>query len=79
MEDIFIDADPEYRVSLARQIQKEGLSESLGEAFGLIDSGRSVRGGVYYEDGDDKYPVYCELDDDLIEINATFVEVPFVF
>lgn len=77
-EHIYFESDPAYKKSLATQIQREGLSYSLGEAFQLIDQGWVSKAGLYYEDGDESFPVYCENDDSLIEYDVTFVEVPVV-
>ena len=78
-EHIYLDSDDSYKKSLAKQVRLEGLTDSLGEAFKLIDLGWVSKGGYYFEDGDERYPVYCELDDDLYDWDATFVEVPVVF
>jgi hypothetical protein len=77
-EHIYIDSDPEYKKSLAKIIQREGISYSLGEAFKLIEDGFVTSAGYYFEDGDELYPVYCDNDDPNVEWDATFVEVPFV-
>lgn len=78
-EHIYLEDDELAKKALAKQIQLEGLAYSLGEAFKLLDSGHSFRAGYYYEDGDDLYPIFCENDDDQIDYDATFVEVPYVF
>ena len=78
-EHIYFDSDEGYKKSLANQIRLEGLTDSLGEAFKLISIGVISRGGYYFEDEDERCPVYCELDDDLYIWDATFVEVPVVF
>lgn len=77
-EHIYFESDDEYKTSLAKQIQLEGLSYSLGEAYKMIDKGHVTRAGYYYEDEDGRYPVYCDNDDPDIDYDATFVEVPYV-
>ena len=77
-EHVYFDADEEYRKSLAKQLQLEGISETLGDAYKMIESGHLTRAGYYYEDEDSIYPIYCELDDPNIDYDATFVEVPSV-
>ena len=77
-EHIYFESDPEYKKSLATQIQREGLSYSLGESFRLIDQGEISKGAIYYEDGNEAFPVYCEVDDPEADWDATFVEVPIV-
>lgn len=77
-EHIYFDSDEEYKTSLARQLQVEGVSETLGQAYKMIDSGHLTRAGYYYEDEDARYPVYCDNDDPSIDYDATFVEVPSV-
>ena len=76
-EHIYLDQDEIAKKALARQIQLEGLAYSLGEAFKLISDGWISRGGYYFEDDDERYPVYSD-DDALVEWDATFVEVPVV-
>lgn len=78
-EHIYLESDNIAKKALAKQIRIEGLADSLGGAFKLIDDGWTSKGGYYFEDGDERYPVYCELDDELYDWDATFVEVPFVF
>jgi hypothetical protein len=77
-EHIYLDEDVVAKKSLARQIQLEGLSYSLGESLRLIEDSWVTKAGYYFEDGDEDYPVYCEIDDLDIEWDATFVEVPVV-
>ena len=77
-EHIYLDQDEIAKKALARQIQLEGLAYSLGEAFKLINDSWISKAGYYFEDSDELYPVYCELDDELYDWDATFVEVPVV-
>lgn len=77
-EHLYLDTDEVAKKSLARQLQREGLVESLGEAYTMINSGIETRAGYYYEDGDELFPVYAEYDDIELEYDATFVEVPYV-
>tara|TARA_B110000503_G_scaffold99511_2_gene148870 strand:- start:7491 stop:7829 length:339 start_codon:yes stop_codon:yes gene_type:complete len=77
-EHVYFETDESYRRALATQIQREGLSYSLGEAFKLIEQGWLSRAGFYYEDEDEAFPVYCEIADEDAELDATFVEVPIV-
>lgn len=78
-EHIYFDQDPEYKKSLAKQIRLEGLAYSLGSAFNLIDDGWISRAGYYFDGGDERYPIYCEIEDESCEWDATFVEVPVVY
>ena len=77
-EHIYLDQDEIAKKALAKQLRLEGVADSLGEAFRLIDLGWVSKGGYYFEDDDERFPVYCELDDELYDWDATFVEVPFV-
>jgi len=77
-EHIYLDQDNDAKKALAKQIRLEGVTDSLGEAFKLIDQGWTTKAGYYFEDEDEMYPVYCEIDDPDIYWDATFVEVPFV-
>ena len=77
-EHIYLDSDDVARKSLARQIQREGLVETLSEAFALIDSGVETRAGYYYEDGDELFQTYADYEDVELEYDATFIEVPYV-
>lgn len=78
-EHVYMDQDEAYKSSLARQIQREGISYSLGESYKLIDESLISKAGYYFEDGDQSFPIYCEDDDPNYEWDATFVEVPFVY
>lgn len=77
-EHIYLDEDKEAKTSLARQLQREGIVSSLGEGYRLLDMSWVSRGGFYYDDGDERFPIYCEDDDPLYDWDATFVEVPYV-
>ena len=77
-EHVYLDSDDMTKKALARQLQREGLTYSLGESFKLIDEGWITRAGYYFEDGDELYPVYCDNDDPDAEWDATFLEVPIV-
>lgn len=77
-EHIYFDSDEAYKKSLANQIRLEGLTESLGEAYKFIEDSWVTKSGYYFEDGDDKFPVYCEEDDPALYYDATFVEVAHV-
>jgi hypothetical protein len=78
-EHVYMDDHESYTRSLARQIQREGISYSLAEAYKLIEQGYVTKAGYYFEDGDESFPVYCEDEDPNWEWDATFVEVPFVY
>jgi hypothetical protein len=78
-EHIFFDSDAEYKSSLARAIQLEGISYSLGEAFKLIDEGQISTAGYKVSQDDPNLYVYCENDDPELYYDATFIEVPFVY
>lgn len=71
--------DSTARANLARQLQREGVAESLGDGYRLIEESTEVQGGYYYEDGDESCLVFCESDDPMLDIDATFIEVPYVF
>lgn len=78
-EHVDIDDDEVARKALARQILQEGVSETLGDAFRLIDISLVSLGGYRYEEYDEStFPLYCELDDPDLDYDATFVEVPYV-
>jgi hypothetical protein len=77
-EHIYIDDDAYARRALAKALLQEGISFSTPHSFRLIDSAWSSRAGYRYEDGDERYPVYCENDDPLLDYDATFVEVAYV-
>jgi hypothetical protein len=78
-EHLYLDEDNVAKKSLAKQLQLEGIVDSLSEGFKLIDSGNLSRAGYFYEDGEDLYPTYCDNDDSNLDYDATFVEVPYVF
>jgi hypothetical protein len=74
-----LDEDQELRNDLARSIQREGICSSLGEAYSLINSASVHIAGYYEEDPDSDLPVYCDLEDESYDWDATYVEVPYVF
>lgn len=76
---VYLDLDADYKKDLAKQIRLEGLTDSLSEAFRSIDDGYVSHGGYYFSDEESRFPIYCDLDDDLYDWDATFVEVPFVY
>lgn len=78
-EHVYMDQDDSYRTSLARQIQREGISYSLGESYSLIDQAFVSKAGYYFEEGNESFPVYCETEDPECDRDATFVEIPFVY
>ena len=78
-EQIYFDSDDEYKKTLARAIQVEGISSTLGEAFRLIEQGQISRAGYKISEEDPNLYVYCENDDTELDYDATFVEVPFVY
>lgn len=74
-----LDSDQDLRNALARAIQREGLCSSLGEAYKLIADSSVHLAGYFEEDSEADLPVYCELDDENYDWDATYVEVPYVF
>lgn len=78
-EHIYLDSDDIARKSLAKQLQREGVVDSLSESYKLIDISWASRAGFYYEDGDDRFPIYCDESDENYEWDATFIEVPYAF
>lgn len=76
-EHIYLDADEIAKKSLAREIQREGIVSSLFEAYRLIEISSISRAGFYYEDGDDRFPIYCDESNENYEWDATYVEVPY--
>ncbi len=77
-EHIYLEDDDVAKRSLATAILQEGVSESIGESYRLIDSANVIRAGYCYEDGDDRFPIYCDDEDPLLDYDATFVEVAYV-
>jgi hypothetical protein len=77
-EHIYLDSDDVAKRSLAVQLQREGLVDSLGEAFKLVASSLETRGGYFYEDNDEIFPVFCDDSDPNLDYDATFIEVPYV-
>jgi hypothetical protein len=79
-EHLVLDDDDVAKRSLAKQIQQEGISYSLGEAFSLIDTSSCTTAGYRYEDDDESnLPIYCDNDDPLLDYDATFVEISYVY
>lgn len=78
-EHVYLDNDPESRRALARAIQQEGITYSLGESYKLIEDSVVELAGYWYPEDEDRFPTYCSLDDDNYDWDATFVEVPYVF
>lgn len=78
-EHLYLDTDDIAKRALAMQIQREGIVDSLGAAFKLISEGVETRGGYFYEDNDELFPVFCEDSDLNLDYDATFIEVPYVF
>jgi hypothetical protein len=78
-EHTYLDNDDTAKRSLATQLQREGIVESLGQAFKLILDSIEVRGGYFYEDNDELFPIFCEYEDPNLDYDATFIEVPYVF
>lgn len=77
-EHIYLDSDDIAKKSLARQLQREGIATSLFDGYNLINLAWVSRAGYYYDDGDERFPIYCEESDPNYEWDATFVEVPYV-
>jgi hypothetical protein len=74
-----LDTDEVARLSLARQMLQEGISDSLGEAFKYINDSSISTAGYRYEEYDETTPpLYCDSDDPDLDYDATFVEVPYV-
>lgn len=78
-EHIDLDFDPLAKKSLAKSLQQEGITYSLGESYKLIEDAIIEKAGYWYPDDDDRFPTYCSMDDDNYDWDATFVEVPYVF
>jgi hypothetical protein len=74
-----LDLDQELRKDLAVAIQREGICSSLGESFRMIDESSITLGGYYADDSEFDLPIYCDLEDDSYDWDATYVEVPYVF
>jgi hypothetical protein len=78
-EHLSLDDDDLARQSLAKQLQQEGLVFSLSEAFNLINQSTPLLAGYRYENDDDTdIPIYCDNEDEDLDYDATFVEVPYV-
>ncbi len=77
-EHIYLDDDALARRSLVEALLREGISTSMGQGHGLIDSANISRAGYRYDDGDDIVPIYCDNDDPDLDYDATFVEVAYV-
>lgn len=77
-EQLYLDEDAGAKRSLATAILREGVSFSIGQSYKFIDEGNLIRAGYRYDDGDDRFPIYCEDDDPLLDYDATFLEVPYV-
>jgi hypothetical protein len=75
----YLEEDQELRTDLARAIQREGVSSSLGESFALLNSASIHMAGYFAENIETDIPFYCDMDDQNYEWDATYVEVPFVF
>jgi hypothetical protein len=74
-EHVYLDEDNIARQSLAKQIQQEGISSSLFEAFQLIEKSNTVIAGYKYSEADELSLVFCDYFDDDLDYDATFVEV----
>lgn len=77
-EHIYFESDESYRKSLAKALLQEGVSFSTPHSYKMIDAAWVSRAGYRYDDGDERFLVYCENDDPLLEYDATFVEVAYV-
>jgi hypothetical protein len=77
-EHIYLDSDDIAKKSLARQLQREGIVSSLFEGYNLINLSWISRAGFYFDDGDERFPIYCDESNSNYEWDATFVEVPYV-
>ncbi len=77
-EHVYLDSDDIAKKSLATTLLQEGISESIGHSYRLIDSSIITRAGYCYEGGDDRFPLYCEDDSSFLDYDATFVEVAYV-
>ncbi len=77
----YLDLDEDHVASkaLARQLQREGIVETLGSAYALIQEASIHHGGYYYADQDEIFPLYCSEEDPDLDYDATFVEIPYVF
>lgn len=73
-----LNSDQELRKDLATAIQREGIALSLGKSFSLIDSASISHAGYCAEDPEVDLPVYCDLDDESYDWDATYVEVAYV-
>lgn len=79
-EHLALDDDEIAKRSLAKQVQQEGISYSLGEAFSLVETSSQILAGYRYEDDDVlSLPIYCDNDDPDLEYDATFVEIAYVY
>jgi hypothetical protein len=74
-----LDEDQELRHGLARAVQREGICSSLGEAYGLLNTASVHIAGYCAEDPEADLPIYCDMDSEDYDWDATYVEVPFVF
>lgn len=77
-EHIYLDQDEIAKESLAKTILREGISFSTPHSFRLISSGWVSRAGYRFDDGDERFPVYCDNEDPDLEYDATFVEIAYV-
>lgn len=78
-EQVYLDEDDIAKRALAKQIQQEGISYTLGEAFKLVDSAPQTLAGYRYEEDEDDVPIFCDNDDPDLDYDATFVEIPYVY
>ncbi len=77
-EHLYLDDDDVAKRSLAKALLREGISESNGHSYKLIETGNVTRAGYRYEDGDDVFPIFCDDGDPDLDYDATFVEVSYV-
>ena len=77
-EHIYLEDDDAAKRSLAKSLLREGISTSLSDSYNLINSGWVSRDGFRYDDGDERFPIYCDNDDPELDFDATYVEIAYV-